>query len=138
MIYVAYCSAAVRLMQPPELLELLKVCRRNNLRDGITGMLLYREGSFMQVLEGQPEAVKQTYQRVLADPRHRSIIKLTEAPLAERNFADWSMGFTNTETLSAEDRAAVHPFLETPFDVGDYRNNSKALKLLLSFRAIRN
>lgn len=135
MIYLAYCSAATELMRSAELVELLRLSHQNNERDRITGMLLYHEGSFMQVLEGEPETVHSTYARILRDPRHRNVIKLAEAPLAERNFGSWAMSFKDTRDLSAADLAAYSLFLKEPIDSSQYGGH-RALKLLLSFREV--
>lgn len=135
MIYLAYCSAAAGLMRSSDLVELLRISQRNNERDGITGMLLYHEGSFMQVLEGEQEAVRATYARLLKDPRHGNLIKLAEAPLAERNFGGWAMSFKDTRDLDAADLAAYSLFLKEPLDSSQYGGH-RALKLLLSFREV--
>jgi len=136
MIYVAYCSAATELLSSDDLVGLLKTCRVNNERDNITGMLLYREGSFMQVIEGEEAAVKQTYSRILADPRHRNIIKLTQATITERSFGEWSMGFRDVSALTGSEIDAFSTFLLEPFDAGHYGTEGKALKLLRSFRKL--
>jgi len=130
-----YVSSAVRLMTPPELLNLLRQARENNARDQITGMLLYKDGNFMQAFEGEEEKVTHLHGKILADPRHKDIITLLKEPLEERRFGDWSMAFQNVDLLSEDERDAVSPFLNQPFDknyFGDNPNN--ALKLLLSFR----
>lgn len=136
MIYLAYCSSAVKLMDSTELIDLLKTSRDCNLRAGITGMLLYRDGSFMQVLEGEAEAVLATYGRITADSRHRNIIKLIQAKIAARNFDRWTMGFCDIGDLTDKERAAYSPFLSEPFDAEHYSSGSAALKLLQTFRKI--
>ena len=55
MFYLIYVSSAIKLMHDDELLLLLEKARENNSRLGITGMLLYKEGNFMQMLEGGKE-----------------------------------------------------------------------------------
>lgn len=135
MIYLAYCSAATSLMSSADLVELLRTSHRNNQRDRISGMLLYHEGSFMQVLEGEPELVHATYARIVKDPRHRSVIKLTEAALPERNFGSWAMSFKDTRDLGPDDLAAYSLFLKEPLDAQRYGGH-RALSLLLSFRDV--
>lgn len=87
---VVYTSAALR--AAPDLEGILEVSRRNNAANGLTGILLFAEGNFIQALEGPKEALDATYARIAADPRHRQIIDLFRAPLLARNFPDWSMG----------------------------------------------
>lgn len=87
---VIYTSAATR--AAPDLETILEASRRNNEAAGLTGVLLFAEGNFIQALEGPREALDATYDRILDDPRHRTIIELYRAPISARNFPDWSMG----------------------------------------------
>ncbi|GAB3864863.1 hypothetical protein GCM10028824_02950 [Hymenobacter segetis] len=90
-----YQSQSLVPFDTPELVALLTQCRTNNLRDGITGLLLYTpDGRFLQVLEGSSEAVRRLYyQHIAVDPRHFSCRVLSEGPCQHRAFAEWSMGF---------------------------------------------
>lgn len=80
-------------MSTSELDSLLGQSRHNNLRDGLTGLLLYGDGSFMQILEGPEEAVDCTYQRLLDDPRHRRLMKVDDVQCDARLFGNWSMAY---------------------------------------------
>jgi Cu/Ag efflux protein CusF len=93
MYYLIYVSTAVNLMDTQELTEILNVSRKNNLDHNITGMLLYAEGTFIQVLEGAEEDVKLTYHNITKDDRHKNLIKLVSSSLEKRAFPEWSMGF---------------------------------------------
>lgn len=92
MLSLVYLSSATRLFSDAELDDILAVSRRNNARDGITGLLVYRDGDILQVLEGPEDAVRRTYARIAADPRHTRILVLDESRVDERAFADWAMG----------------------------------------------
>lgn len=130
-----YISSAVRLMTPPELVELLRQARENNEREEITGMLLYKDGSFMQAFEGEEERATLLHNKILADPRHKNIITLLQEPLETRQFGGWSMAFQNVDLLGEDERAAINSFLSQPFDKNYFGSNpNNALKLLLSFR----
>lgn len=94
---IIYFSSAIRVFEEKVLKELLEQSRRNNQRDGITGMLLYDSGTFIQYIEGPCEPLLACWERIKADPRHRGIIKVAEEPIEARLFADWSMGFFNGE-----------------------------------------
>jgi hypothetical protein len=87
-----YVSNSVRDFAQAELEDILAVSRRNNAAAGITGMLLYMDGAFLQVLEGEAEPVKQTYARIRQDVRHWGAQTLIDQD-APRAFAQWSMGF---------------------------------------------
>lgn len=84
------------------LAPILESAVRRNTEDGITGMLLYSGGNFLQVLEGPKDAVQATYDRICKDSRHRNTTLLLEQDIAERQFGSWSMGYRQ---LSAEDVA---------------------------------
>ncbi len=56
-------------------------------------MLLYKDGKFMQTLEGPREAVLTLLEKIRSDPRHGKFTLLMEAPILKRSFGSWSMGF---------------------------------------------
>ena len=70
------------------LLELLAVARRNNPRAGVTGQLLYKDGNFMQLIEGDEAAVRALFARIERDPRHGGVIVLLDHVVPEREFSD--------------------------------------------------
>lgn len=97
MLQLIYGSNSRYPMSELELNELLKTTRVRNEAAGITGMLLYSDGSFLQVLEGPADAVEATYARIHRDPRHHGVLLLLRCEVAEREFGDWSMAFAHAE-----------------------------------------
>ena len=93
MLQMIYTSEAKTKFSPAELQNLLLTARRNNDRDAITGMLLYEDGTFLQVLEGENDVVDATYQRIAADKRHHKIMLIARFEIDHRSFHDWEMGF---------------------------------------------
>ena len=87
-----YASNTGRDVSDAMLKDILEASRRNNLACGVTGVLLYIEGGFMQVLEGEDQAVADTYARICGDRRHWNTMVLLDRE-APRAFGDWSMGF---------------------------------------------
>src|SRR5688572_19699226 len=75
---LVYVSASTHLMEDAELEAILTKSRDNNAELGLTGMLLYYEGAFMQVLEGTEENVRGLYTRISQDPRHHRVTLLLE------------------------------------------------------------
>jgi hypothetical protein len=67
MFSITYISFSTQPFSARELLDLLAFARENNGKLAVTGMLLYREGSFMQVLEGRPANVHRLYTRIESD-----------------------------------------------------------------------
>ena len=95
-----YVSAAKNLFNPAELRELLRLARIKNQRLGVTGMLLYHEGSFLQVLEGPLSAVEPLLETMNHDKRHQKVMLLLRREIEARNFADWKMGFVDVAVQS--------------------------------------
>jgi acylphosphatase len=93
--YLIYISYATRPMDEAELVELLNRSRKNNFKRGVTGMLLYLQDKFIQVLEGNEQAVKSLLTIIESDPRHKKVAVLLEGKTKERLFQSWSMGFKN-------------------------------------------
>ena len=135
LINLVYVSTATQVMKDGELLGLLRVARKNNTRRGITGLLLYMGGNFMQVIEGPADVARGLRDRIARDPRHQSMLTLLDKPIAERQFAEWTMGFQNVDRLTIGAFDGVSRFLSDPFTADAYRGKpAQALKLLLSFR----
>src|SRR3569833_2082681 len=93
LVHCIYCSASTELaFDRAELQALLDECRRNNAKSDITGILLYLNWSFFQVLEGDRNVVEALYEKIIADKRHKRVTKIIVEPLAKRDFAAWTMG----------------------------------------------
>ena len=136
MIYqLVYVSAALRLWTDEELAELLRHSRVNNERSGVTGMLLYQGGNFMQAIEGPEDAVRALEARIAADPRHRGVIVLIEGLIPERQFPEWTMGFQHMDRVIEADEAGQSPAW-LPGASADLlkAEPGRALTLLRSFR----
>lgn len=93
MYYILYASSAALPFSGSDLEALLAVSRRNNARVGVTGMLLYHEGSFIQYIEGQKTNVRSLFERISRDPRHRGIFELESGEIETRALPEWSMGY---------------------------------------------
>jgi Sensors of blue-light using FAD len=132
---MTYVSSACTPFSKLQLHDLLAVSNRNNKRDAITGMLLYKDGNFMQVLEGDRTSVEQTSERIERDSRHRGVITLLRGELQARQFAGWAMGFQDLTALVGNSPEGYTPFLQSALtDPAFSKNPSAAQKLLLSFR----
>lgn len=133
MISLVYVSAATHSFTPAELETLLEKSRVNNTRDGVSGVLLYRDGDFLQVLEGPEEAVRRTYERISRDPRHGRVIVLDDSEITERNFGAWSMGFRR---VSSTDVAEGYVnFFDRKADLsGVVNTGGEVFRYLQSFR----
>ncbi|MEY2689437.1 MAG: hypothetical protein RL375_3636 [Pseudomonadota bacterium] len=91
---IAYTSSAVGAPTDTDLERLLVHARRHNEQVGVTGVLLYHDGSFFQYFEGPAEGVAAVYERVRRSALHRGLVEVMHEPVAARAFEDWLMGFT--------------------------------------------
>ena len=98
-IQLSYLSHATCPMDDDELLALLNKARGKNFRRGVGGLLLYRDGTFLQILEGRPDDVEGVFETIGKDPRHHSVRELLREEVAERVFLGWRMGFITPEAL---------------------------------------
>ncbi|MBL8696821.1 MAG: BLUF domain-containing protein [Alphaproteobacteria bacterium] len=114
LLQLVYLSTAARLMSDSELATLLDVSRERNAAAGLTGMLLYADGQFMQALEGPAEPLISTYGRIRRDPRHRSLIEMLRQGVPDRSFADWSMGFRRGARRDLDALPGYSDFLDRP------------------------
>jgi hypothetical protein len=99
MIQLIYASYATQSMTSAELNELQLQSQTNNERKGITGLLLYKAGAFIQILEGEEESVVTLFNKISRDTRHTNVRKLVQQRIEKREFSRWSMGFGNLDTL---------------------------------------
>lgn len=109
---LVYVSAATREFAPSEMRDLLDVARRYNTAAGITGLLLYHRGGFMQALEGERSAIERLLDRIRIDPRHRDLIVVLRQPRVRREFAEWAMGYVDLTQAPVPD--GFSPLLDDP------------------------
>ncbi len=104
-----YMSRATGEMAPADIDRLLDGARRRNRTRGVTGALLHYDGRFLQVLEGEAEAIDQCFGRIQSDHRHERITPLYRAPIEAARFPEWSMRYVSS--AGPADRA-VSAFLD--------------------------
>ncbi|MEO6455036.1 MAG: BLUF domain-containing protein [Ginsengibacter sp.] len=102
--YLIYVSSATQHFSDEDLKALLIISRQNNINLGITGLLLYSESNFIQVIEGEAEAIDGLYSKIKRDPRHTGFLRLLKGEISERNFPEWSMAF---KKISNEDYSMI-------------------------------
>ncbi len=90
---IVYVSHAIRPMPEDELAVLLARSRERDAALGITGMLLYRGGNFIQTIEGPEDSVEALLSALRRDTRHDGMIVILDLPATGREFGDWAMAF---------------------------------------------
>lgn len=114
MLSITYLSAASSALTPDQLGRLVTQARRSNAELGITGVLVYSAGTFVQTIEGPQAAVSDLYDRIVADARHTEVIEVWRETTLRRTFSTWTMAF---KELTPEEAAAVpelHDVLQDP------------------------
>ncbi|MEM7342974.1 MAG: BLUF domain-containing protein [Chloroflexota bacterium] len=132
---IIYASASVKFFSKEDLIELLKTFKSKNMAKGITGMLLYKDGNFIQAIEGHEEDVIELYQKIVNDPRHTNVIQLGRQPIFERQFPDWSMGFRNIDDLTRAELEGYSRFLDRNFTPEYFKEDPiRAYTMLQAFK----
>lgn len=90
---LAYASEEVSPFNRKGLETLVRSCAAFNERLSVTGTLVYTDGIFFQILEGEPETIETVMKRIRTDPRHKNIEVVLEARRTDRLFPTWTMGF---------------------------------------------
>jgi uncharacterized membrane protein (DUF373 family) len=103
-------------MSTPDLLALLQQCRENNAGRGVTGMLLYANGTFLQVLEGPEQVIDDLVDIIKKDLRHANIQMLYRKPIERRQYSDWSMGFKRLSDKDLKEIEGLRHFGEKDFN----------------------
>jgi len=134
MIQLIYISTTSNRPSESELVDLLEQARTGNLRNNITGMLLYSNSTYLQVLEGEENGVKGLYAAICKDPRNEGQVILSESEIPVRSFPDWSMGFENLESYSPDQLPGFVEVFGGKLDKSIALNNkTNAIRLLMSF-----
>ncbi|MEM7107270.1 MAG: BLUF domain-containing protein [Bacteroidota bacterium] len=109
---VLYVSEAIKDLSTETIAEISKVSSINNARDEISGALLYMEGEFLQILEGEEKILMQTYQRIDADSRHSAANLLFYGPIEFRSFKNWDMKYSSVDIEKFQQRTGLQSFTQ--------------------------
>lgn len=91
--YLCYKSELSASVNEEQVIDILQKSQKNNLKKNITGMLLYINNHFIQIIEGQQDEVNDLYKKILQDSRHYGAKVLSEGKVEGRFFPNWVMGF---------------------------------------------
>ena len=91
--HLSYISTGCDHLKFEQIKDLLECSVKNNKRDGITGILIYCNKLFFQILEGDKSTVDALFDKLCIDPRHDNIIKLQACFVERRQFENWNMAF---------------------------------------------
>ena len=135
--HLGYVSTEALKFSEEALVALLSEARNANADRDVTGLLLYREGSFYQVLEGSESAVMATFQDIEGDPRHKEVRVLFDGETDAREFADWQMGFLNLDGVDMDTLSGFSDFMTRDAEPQEFLENlSRGKRLALMFRTL--
>lgn len=100
LVRLLYVSRAVQPESTEAIQAILASARQHNLQNGITGILCYGGGVFVQAIEGGRSAVNRLYNHLIQDPRHRDVELLHYEEISARRFGGWTMGQVNLTKLN--------------------------------------
>jgi len=90
---IIYSSDSSIPMQADDLEDLLEQARERNAERGITGALVYVDGVFLQILEGEAATIKALMAKIVIDLRHEAVTVLQEGEVPAPRFSDWTMAY---------------------------------------------
>lgn len=136
---LTYASRALHDFETDELVQLLTRARSTNQRLGVTGMLVYAAGSFLQLFEGGDAEVEVVWDRIRMDSRHGDLRVLGDVPVDHRLFSDWAMGFAHPDRASLEETLpGYRASLDYPFVSAVVIDAAETAETLLSLYARRS
>ncbi len=137
MYYLIYVSSATLALPTEALLQMLDQARSKNEKLGVTGMLLYKGGNFMQMLEGEKEIVVELFDTIRRDIRHHNVIQIKVGEIESRSFPNWSMGFTDMDTC--EGLPKFDGYVQESLLDRKFRDDAKfAVQFMLTFNELNH
>ena len=101
LIRLLYVSRSVKPETPEETESILNSSREHNISNGITGVLCFGGGIYLQAIEGGRSQVNALYTHIVKDPRHKDVVILAYEEISERRFGGWTMGQVDTSRINA-------------------------------------
>ena len=90
---IMYSSQATKPMTIAGLEEILEDARTGNQARNVTGVLVYVDGVFFQIIEGDKNIVRKLMANIASDSRHQSVKVFYEAEVDVQAFESWSMAY---------------------------------------------
>lgn len=135
---LVYSSHATSAFAEAQLPDMLVRARAHNAEAGITGMLLYRQGRFIQFLEGPDRDVHALFEVIHSDPRHESVRVLLDEPIERRQFEEWTMGYEPSAESVAPAPAGFRDTFDDLESAPDHFVTSRAARELTLWFRVRS
>jgi hypothetical protein len=131
MIQVTYVSHVSEPMTREQLLSLLLQCRSNNAEQGITGLLIYGNNTFLQTIEGDEDVIDPLMKDISNDGRHEDIRLLSRRQVEKRQYADWTMGFAQVSDDTLKNVEGLKDFSAEDFTFDYLIGNEPVVNTLM-------
>ncbi|QLY24831.1 BLUF domain-containing protein [Bdellovibrio sp. KM01] len=131
--HLVYVSYAAESLSYTDIRNILNSSRKNNARDDISGVLILREGYFLQVLEGDEAKIQALLNIIRRDNRNHTLKILIEERSDKRLFGDWSMAFLDGD-IEANTTKDLLDFFDVCLDSG-INHKTLIMPLVRKFRA---
>lgn len=133
LVHCIYTSAGTMEFNKEQIVSLLEAARKNNSTLNVTGMLLYDDGAFFQVLEGDREVVEKLFEKISKDKRHDRVTKIIVEAIEERDFSEWTMGYSGVSKEDLKKITGLNDFFSTKKCFTDL-DEGRSKKLLGAFK----
>ncbi len=120
---IIYSSESSTPMQADDLEYLLANARRKNAAQGITGALVYADGVFLQILEGDSASVKALMATIVQDVRHETVTVFREGEIACAVFSGWEMAYVSATSAEVAQWAGLSGAVAIPEILADIRQD---------------
>jgi len=135
LMHIVYVSFSFKDLTEIELENLLVDIRRRNKLQKVTGLLLYNDGTFIQLIEGKPRVIKNLFEKIKNDKRHSNVVLLLDESIKKRAFPDWTMGYYKLNSKQSGKIPGYSDFMHSKDSRKLIESTSfEAMKLLNSFK----
>lgn len=130
---MSYVSTGCDTLKYDDIKSILQDSRKNNVEKDITGILVYCNKHFFQILEGEKEKIQQLYHKIIIDRRHDNVIKIQEGFVENRQFENWNMAFKSfnreLKELDCFNNEQFYSYIKSQLE----QKNNVSLKILADF-----
>jgi hypothetical protein len=119
-----------------EIEKILASCKKNNPSLDITGVLLYSDSKFIQLVEGESKVIMSLYDKIKLDARHSNCMMISYGPIKEKSFPSWHMGARKLAGSKIEYKTDIAADDQKVFDgilSGKEQDGQKVLNILKKF-----
>lgn len=132
LMHFVYNSTSLKNIKVSDVEQILLISRCNNLKQNITGILLWDNNNFFQVLEGPTSNVVPLITKIKQDARHQNVVQIINETIPRRLFENWSMGCANISDLNFLSFEGLNDFYQEGTSLTTL-SPGRAKKLLLAF-----